>query len=104
MGKCARRTKKIIKVIGKSLTPVGVGLIGNIVGLIAGTDWSNSEKRERAVDMAKAALREASITAKETAIRTVVEVSVAALKQGTDALADLGQLDVADAQEIESLD
>ena len=102
MGRCARRTKKIIRVIAMSLTPIGVKLIGTVVGLVATTDWSNDEKREVAVDMARGAIKDAGIEAKETAIRTAIEVAVAALKDGSEALADLGELE-ADSQEVEAL-
>ena len=103
MVRCARRTKKIIKTIGKSLTPVGVKLIGDVVGLVATTDWSNDQKREAAVDMAKGALKAAGNEAKETAIRATVEVAVSALKQGETALAELGTVGADDEQELEGL-
>jgi len=91
MGACAKRTKKIIKGIAKQLTPLGVALIGDIVGLVATTEWSSDKKREDAVDMAKGAFEARAIQAKETAIRATVEIAVAALKEGQDALNDLGQ-------------
>lgn len=103
MGRCARRTKRIIRVIATSLTPIGVKLIGTIVGLVATTDWSNDAKREAAVDMARGAIKDAGIEAKETAVRTAIEVAVAALKDGQEALADIGTLDADDAQELEAL-
>lgn len=101
MGKCARRTKKIVKAIAKELTPPGVRLIATIVEIVATTDWTNSDKRERAVEMASGALKAAGTEAKEVAIRAAVEASVAALKQGQDALAELGEPDEDDAAEIE---
>jgi len=103
MGRCAKRTKRIVKTIAKSLTPVGVKLVGTVVGLVATTDWSNEQKREAAVAMAKGAIKEAGIEAKETAIRATVEVAVAALKDGQEALEDLGELDDGDAEELEAL-
>ena len=103
MGRCAKRTKRIVKAIAMSLTPVGVKLIGQVVGLVATTDWSNEAKREAAVDMARGAIKAAGVEAKETAIRATVEVAVAALKDGQEALDELGSIDTADTEEVEAL-
>lgn len=102
MGRCARRVKSIAKSFQRQLTPVGVKLIGDLVGIVAETDWTSDEKRERAVDMAKAQLKARGIEAKETAIRAAIEASVAALKEGQAALAELGQGDDADVAELDA--
>ena len=100
MGACKRRTVKIVKAIAKELAPPGVRLIGSIVEIVATTEWTNEEKRERAVEMAKGALKNAGNEAREVAIRAAVEASVVALKDGQEALAELGQVDAEDAAEI----
>lgn len=104
MGRCAKRTKKIIKAFARELTPIGVRLIGDAVGLASTTDWSNDEKRENAVAMARGAIKSRGLEAKETAIRAAVEMSVAALKQGQEALSELGKPDEEDAAEIATPD
>lgn len=103
MGACGRRVKKIVKGIARELTPVGVGLIGQIVEIVATTEWTNEEKRERAVEMSKGALESALIDAKESAIRGTVELCVSTLKDGEEALRELGQADADDEAEIEAL-
>lgn len=103
MGACARRTKKIVKAIGKQLTPIGIALIGDIVGIVATTEWENDVKRETAVDMARGALKARAIEARETAIRATIEVAVSALKDGEDALRELGAADAADVAEMDAL-
>lgn len=100
MGRCAKRTKKIVKGIAKTLTPVGVALIGDVVDIVATTDWTNDQKRERAVELAKGALDSRHIEAKEVMIRAAVEGSVVALKEGREALKELGQPDEEDENEI----
>ena len=90
MGKCARRTKKFVKKVAKVLTPVGIRLIGNIVGIVGTTKWSNDEKRDVAFDLAKGSLVAAGIEAKEAAIRVAIEASADALKDGQAALEELG--------------
>lgn len=102
MGACAKRTKKIVKGIARELTPVGVALIGDIVGIVATTDWSNDEKRRAAVDMAQGSLKGRGIEARESAIRATVEAAVTALKDGESALAELGQADESDQDEIDA--
>ena len=104
MGRCAKRTKRIVKGIAKGMTPIGMKLIGNIVGLVANTDWSNDEKRERSVEMGKAAIRQAGIDAKEYMIRASVEAAVAALKEGESALQELGAPDDDDVIMIDTDD
>ncbi len=99
MGRCARRTKKGIKRIAKSLTPVGVKLIGMLVGIAEDTEMSGMQKRRMVVAAGKAALGDA----KENAIRAAVALAVDALTDGRDALADLGDLDDADVEEVEAL-
>ena len=93
MGKCARRAKSIGRVVGKALTPIGVRLIGDIVGQIAGADLADKAKAEAAFAAAKVSLRQAGIDARDHMIRLTMEYAVAALKQGEAALADLGQMD-----------
>lgn len=104
MGKCARRTKRGIKAIAKSLTPVGIKLIGNIVGLVAKTEWDSATKRRTAYELAKENLKAAGIEAKGAAIRATTELMVAGLEDGVETLKDFGEVDPADAQEIEDLD
>lgn len=96
MGRCARRAKKVGKVIGRALTPMGVRLIGDIVGQIAGTDLSNEAKRDAAYAAIRASFKTAGIDAREHMIRLGQEYAVAALKQGSQALSDLGQADDGD--------
>ena len=100
MGACGRRVKSIVKGVARELTPVGVALIGDIVGITAETDWTNDEKRENAVALAKSALRQRGIEARESAIRAGVEGAVTALKDGQEALAELGQMDDDDQAEV----
>jgi hypothetical protein len=102
MGVCKKRTIKIAKTIARALTPAGVRLIGDIVGIVASTDWANSEKRKNAVDMASGALKVRGIEARESIIRAAVEASVVALKDGAEALAELGAADEDDVVEIEA--
>lgn len=93
MGKCAKRTKSVGRAIGKALTPVGVKLIGEIVGELANVNLSSSAKREAAYAAIKVSLGHAGIEARETAIRTAQEFAVATLKHGQEALSDLGTVD-----------
>lgn len=102
MGACKKRTIKIAKTIARALSPVGVRLIGDIVGIVASTDWTNEQKRENAVDLAKGALETRGIEARESIVRAAVEASVVALKDGAEALAELGAPDDDDVAEIET--
>ena len=102
MGKCAKRTKSIIKHAARALTPIGIGLIGDIVGIVATTDWANDEKRENAVAMARGAFKARGIEARGNAIRLGVEAAVAALTQGQEALAELGTMEPDDAAMLDT--
>lgn len=98
MGRCGRRTKKIGRIVGRALSPIGVRMIGDIVGQLAGTDLSGGAKREAAFAAAKVSLRTAGIDAKEHMIRLAQEYAVVALKQGARSLSDLGQVDDTDLE------
>jgi len=104
VGRCGRRTKKIAKVVGRALSPVGVKLLADVTGLVASTDWTNDQKREASFELGRAALKQAGIEAKESFIRLGIETAVIALKDGQDALADLGQADDADVAEFDADD
>ena len=100
MGKCATRTKKIVKAIAKAVSPVGVALISDIVWQLESTDLTNRERRNAALAAIKVSFKEKKIEAGESAIRAVVEGAVTALKEGEDALRELGQPDHDDEAEI----
>jgi len=100
MGRCVRRTKKVARIVAKQLTPIGMSLIADLVGITAHTDWSSAEKREIAVGMAQGGLKRAGIDAKEAAIRLAVEYAVNALKSSAEALDDLGQVDDDEIDEL----
>ncbi len=88
-GRCARRTKKIVRKIGRELKPIGIKLISGIVADLASRELTGPEKRSHAIERSRDALRNAGIQAGETAIRAMIEASVVAL--GTDgAINDLG--------------
>lgn len=91
MGKCAKRTKAIAKEILQQVKPHGIKIIGTIVASLADAKITNDEKRKLAVDVGMAVTG-----AKEAVVQVVVAASVAALKQGADALAELGQAEPAD--------
>lgn len=93
MGRCARRTRKIVKSIASELTPAGVRFIADTVNVLEGTDWESQQKREMAVSIVKARFSALKIEAREVAIRAGVEAAVAALKDGAEAIADLGDPD-----------
>lgn len=93
MGACSTRTKKIVKQIAAELTPIGVKMIGDIVGQLQTTNLDSATKRAAALAAVQASFKAAAITAKETAIRAGIEAAVTALKQGQDALAELGAAD-----------
>ena len=92
---CKQRTVKIAKRFAQMLTPIAVRYIADTVGILEGTDWSNDEKREIAVTLGRSRLNQLGLDAKEGAIRVAVEVAVDALKEGADALGELGDDDSA---------
>lgn len=96
MGKCIKRTKGTIKKWAKSLTPVGIALIGSIAEEIDGLELDNATKRKAALAAIKASFKQARIEAKERAIRGTLEFALEALHEGSAALAELG-----DASETE---
>ena len=61
------------------------------VSILVETDWSNEQKRETAVDLAKAEARQAGREVRESAIRATVEAAVVGFKKIGTALEELGQ-------------
>ena len=100
MGRCARRAKKVGRVVAKALKPAGLALIADTVGLVASTDWSSHDKRELAYQLAKARLKQAGIEAEQAAVRLGIEYSVNAMNASADALADIGAVDDLDIDEV----
>ena len=103
MGACSKRVRKVVKTTAKALTPVGVGLIGTIVGELATTDLTNKAKREASEAAVKAAFKAAKIDARSHLINLGIETAVAALKEGEAALAELGDMDGQDAAEADAI-
>ena len=101
MGKCARRVKRIGKTVARALTPVGVKLIADMVGIVQQTEWHSAQKRRAALDLSQAALRSRGIEARESLVRLAIETSVAALKEGEEALAELGEAEAEDLEDDE---
>lgn len=91
-GRCKKRMINVAKVVAKELSPIGVKLIATITGIVGTTDWSSDEKREKAVEMAKGALKSRAIEAKESTIRLATEASVTALKQAGEWVEEAGDL------------
>jgi hypothetical protein len=87
---CKQRTVKIAKSLAAQLAPPVVRFAADMVGLLQTTDWSNDAKRETAVTLTKARASQLGQEVKESAIRVAVEVAVNALKEGTEALEELG--------------
>ncbi len=84
--RCGRVTKKILRKVGRELKPLGLRLIGEIVGHIATTGLSSSEKREAAMAASKASLKAAGIEAQTHMIGLALEFAVTAGKQGEGAV------------------
>jgi len=98
--------KRVMITLGKGLlqeiTPPGLKLLTTIVELISTTDWSEEDKRERAVEMAKGALKDAGIEARENAIRATNEMMLRGLKElGTLEMEIVGTLTIEEADAVE---
>ncbi len=103
-GKCKRATIKVGKFLLAAVSPIGFRFIASIVEILQQTDFTNSEKRRLAIELAKAEAKSAGREIQETAIRAAIEISVAALKQGGDEIRVLGTLDVAEAEGVEMVE
>lgn len=90
---CKRRVVRIGKALARNMSPALIKFTAETVGLLGDTDWSNGERREIAVGLGKAKARQLGDDAKEVGIRMAVELAVAAVKDGLEALEDLGQDD-----------
>jgi len=101
---CKRTTIKIGKLLLAAVSPVGFRYIASTVEILAQTDWSNKQKRDLAIELAKAEAKQAGREIKETAIRAAVEISVAALKQGAEEVRALGSLEVSEAEGVEMVE
>lgn len=94
---CKRRMIGIGKKFAAQLAPPVIGFARDIVEVLATTDMTNDDKRGAAITLIKGKLATRGEEAQEGAIRTLIEVAVGALKEGTDALAELGVDDSAEA-------
>lgn len=95
---CKKVMIKLGKAVLHELTPPGLKLLKTITGIVATTDWSNEQKRERAVEMASGALKDAGIEARESVIRSTQETLVAGMKIVGDELAVVGELEIVEAE------
>ena len=103
-GKCKRATIRVGKILLASVTVPGFRFIAGIVEILQQTDFSSSEKRHLAMQLAIAEAKNAGREAKEGAIRAAIEISVAALKQGSEEVLALGTLDVVEAEGVEMVE
>ena len=103
-GKCKRATIKVGKALLAAISPVGFRFIASIVEILQQTDFSSSEKRRIALELAIAEAKSAGREVKETGIRAAIEISVAALKLGAEEVQALGSLEVAEAEGVEMVE
>lgn len=91
------RCKKVMVGIGKAIlaeiTVPGMRAIQSITQTVASTDWSSKEKRDRALEMSKATLKNLGVEARESSIRATQEMMVVGLKKVGDKMQDVAQMD-----------
>lgn len=101
---CKKVTIKIGKALAQHLKPTLISFITDMTGLVQNTDWTNDNKREAVVLLAKARAKQLGQEAKESAIRAMVELAVVGARNLGEEVNELGKMEMAEVEGIEEVD